>query len=106
MMYWVQKYCLLNRVKRPIPGSDMINTALGEVITLGPIMLATGALVFSDLLSSHGDRNLKFLLHLIAIGIGVLFYLLPFKTIYKMIYSEDEKFVNLNYFESRILLPS
>lgn len=50
-------------------------------------MLALGALVFSDLLSDNGDRNLKFLLHLIAIGISGLFYLLPFKTIYTMIYS-------------------
>jgi len=50
-MYWAQKYSLLNRMKRPIPGSDMINATMGSMITLGPIMLVVGSIVFSDLLS-------------------------------------------------------
>lgn len=49
-------------------------------------MLATGATIFSDILSEHGDRNLKFLLHLIALGIGGFFYLLPFKAIYRIVF--------------------
>lgn len=50
-MYWASKNTLLNRMTRPMPGSDMINEALGSVITLGPIMLAAGAMLFSDILS-------------------------------------------------------
>jgi hypothetical protein len=86
-MYWSQKYSLLNRMKRPVPGSDMVNEAMGSVITFGPIMLAGGNMVFSDYLSEHGEGNLKFLLHLISIGVGVFFYLLPFKLIYRCIFS-------------------
>lgn len=97
-MYWTQKYSLLNRMKRPVPGSDMINVAMSSVITLGPIMLGVGVMVFTDFLSDHGEGNLKFLLHIIAIGIGVFFYLLPFKLIYRCIFSEDEVFLNLSYF--------
>jgi len=76
-------------MKRPVPGSDMINVTMSSVITLGPILLGVGALVFSDILSEHGEGNLKFLLHIISIGIGGFFYLLPFKIIYNCIFSED-----------------
>jgi hypothetical protein len=89
LMYWSQKYSLLNRMKRPVPGSDMVNEAMSSVITFGPIMLAGGNMVFSDYLSAYGQGNLKFLLHLISIGVGVFFYLLPFKLIYRCIFSDD-----------------
>lgn len=87
LMYWVSKYCLLNRSKRPIPGDNTISATVGQIINLGPIMLGLGAFVFTDILSDHGDGSIKFLLHLIAIGIGLILYLLPFQTIYRIIFS-------------------
>ena len=54
-MYWVSKYCLLNRSKRPIPGDNTISATVGQIINLGPIMLGLGAFVFTDILSDHGD---------------------------------------------------
>lgn len=50
MMYWLQKYSLLNRMSRPVPGTDLINTAMSQMINLGPIFFAVGALSWSHIL--------------------------------------------------------
>lgn len=50
MMYWLQKYSLLNRMSRPVPGTDLINTAMSQMINLGPIFFAIGALSWSHIL--------------------------------------------------------
>jgi hypothetical protein len=98
MMYWVQKFSLLRRTKRPIPGADMVNVAVGQIIGLGPIMLALGQLVFSDILSANDTRGYHYLVHFITVLVSVFFYLIPFKIIYRLIYSEDEYFEDFNYF--------
>jgi hypothetical protein len=87
VMYWIQKYCLLRRVKRPIPGSDTINEAVGQIITLGPVMLAVGALIFSDILTDHDFRGFHFLINFISVIISIFFYIFPFKIIYRLLFS-------------------
>lgn len=91
-MYWIQKYSLLNRSKRPIPGSDTVNLAVGQIIILGPTVLAVGQLVFIDILSDHSIQDMSFLVRFITVIITVIFYMIPFKIIYRLIYSEDDVF--------------
>jgi hypothetical protein len=52
-MYWVQKYSLLNRIKRPIPGTDLVNAAIGQLVNLGPLFYAIGALCWSHFLDGY-----------------------------------------------------
>jgi len=80
-MYWAEKYVLLNRSMRSIPGSDMINAAIDQLILLGPIFLALGVATWTNFLSNN-TTNLRFLINMISIAISVLFFILPFNSIY------------------------
>lgn len=51
--YWVIKYNLLNRLKRPVPGTDIISNAMGQFIGLGPIVYELGNLMWSHFLQEH-----------------------------------------------------
>ena len=48
IMYWAQKYSMFNRMQRPVPGTDLINTAMWQIIYLGGILYALGSLVWSN----------------------------------------------------------
>lgn len=53
LMYWLQKYTLLYRMKRPVPGTDLVNTAMSQMINLGPLFFTIGALCWSHLLDGY-----------------------------------------------------
>jgi hypothetical protein len=53
MMYWIHKYSLFNRMKRPVPGTDLVNSAMGQMVALGPIFYALGALSWSHFLEGY-----------------------------------------------------
>jgi len=46
-MYWAQKYSLFNRCKRPIPGNNAVNTAMYQLIYLGPVFYTIGNFCWS-----------------------------------------------------------
>ncbi len=48
MMFWSQKWALFNRMRRPVPGNDLINTAMGQLIFLGPLAYSLGSLTWSN----------------------------------------------------------
>jgi hypothetical protein len=48
LIYWVHKYCLFNRYKRPIPGTDFVNDAIYQIIFLGPLVYSLGSLTWSN----------------------------------------------------------
>lgn len=48
-MYWIQKYCLFNRYRRPVPGTDFVNSAVYRMIMLGPLTYSLGSLTWSNL---------------------------------------------------------
>jgi hypothetical protein len=87
----------LNRNQRPIPGDDTINLVIAQLVTLGPVLFATGLLVFNYVFTANNDTNFNFLLQLISVGLGALFYILPFDTVYRKIFSGDFFFDNLSY---------
>lgn len=46
MIYWVSKYNLLKRSKRPAPGTNIVHNSLIQILYLCPIFFTTGALIW------------------------------------------------------------
>jgi len=44
--YWVDKYCLLNRCKRPIPGSNFVHKTIFHIVGFGGIAFSLGNLTW------------------------------------------------------------
>ena len=78
-MYWVHKYTLIHRAKRPIPGSDLISTAMGQAINLGPLFFALGALCWSQFFDSISTLSyIYFIPNVLAASLALFFLLFPF----------------------------
>jgi hypothetical protein len=48
LMHWVQKYSMFNKMKRPIPGTGLINLAMFQVILFGGVAYSLGSLTWSN----------------------------------------------------------
>lgn len=103
-MYWAQKYSLFNRMRRPVPGTDVIHLTMFQLIYLGGIVYSLGSLTWSNFLPGGAPEN-ALLPNLIALGVSVLTALLPYRAIFTLAF-EDEQTVCLEYQKSRILLSS
>lgn len=80
LMYWVEKYCLFNREKRPVPGTDFINKAVYQVVFLGPLMYSLGSLTWSNF-DPNGIPPEAIIPNLIAVLFSVLLIILPINTL-------------------------
>jgi hypothetical protein len=80
LMYWSQKYCMFNRYRRPVPGTDFVNNAVYRMAMLGPLIYSMGSLTWSNL-SPNGIPQEALLPNLIAIGISLLLLIVPLHTI-------------------------
>ena len=49
-MYWVQKYSMFYRYRRPVPASDFINQAVYQFVHFGPFIFSLGSLTWSNLI--------------------------------------------------------
>ena len=49
-MFWVQKYSVFNRYKRPVPGGSIIDRAMLQFIDFGPIAFSLGNFTWSNFL--------------------------------------------------------
>ena len=83
LFYWIQKYNVLNRIKRPVPGTSFINNAMFQLVSLGPIFYCLGALMWSHFIDSpssvaYGIPNL------VALGFSIAIFLLPFHTLFEI----------------------
>lgn len=47
-MYWTQKYTLLNKMRRPAPGTDLVNVAMFQLILFGSFIYCLGSLTWSN----------------------------------------------------------
>ena len=81
MMYWAQKWALFNRMRRPIPGNDLINTALSQLVFLGPIIYSLGSLTWVNFFP-EGTPKYAVLPNLIALAISVVMWILPLSLIF------------------------
>lgn len=89
IMYWAQKYVLFNRMRRPIPGNDLINTALNQLIFLGPIVYSLGSLTWANFFP-EGTPKYALLPNLIAIGISAFMWIFPLQLIFSCCLKDKE----------------
>lgn len=80
MMYWVQKYCMFYRYKRPVPGTDFVNRAVYQIIFLGPLVYSLGSLTWSNF-DPQGIPKEALLPNLIAAIFSALLVFIPMNTI-------------------------
>ena len=80
LMYWVQKYCLFNRYRRPTPGTEFVNNAVYQIIYLGPILFCVGSLTWGNF-DKDGRQTESLIPNLIALGFAVINYFVPVNTI-------------------------
>jgi len=79
-MFWAQKWALFNRMRRPVPGHDLINTAMAQIIFLGPIVYSLGSLTWSNFFPD-GIPKKAIVPNCIALGISVIMLIFPLNLI-------------------------
>ena len=85
LMYWAEKKDLLGYSKRPNPGTNLLNDAMGQLIYLAPCVLSVSMFVWFSVIreEEHNFSNVTYLSHLIAIWLAAMFFILPFNSIFK-----------------------
>lgn len=87
--YWAQKYTLFNRMKRPVPGTDLINVAMWQLILLGGVMYALGSLCWTNFFPGAIPSD-ALIPNIIAVVIGVILFLFPFTAINRCMFSDED----------------
>lgn len=80
LMYWVEKYCMFYRYKRPVPGTDFVNKTVYQLIFLGPLIYSLGSLTWSNF-DPNGIPREALLPNLLAVLFSVVLLLLPINPI-------------------------
>lgn len=105
MMFWVQKYCMFYRYRRPVPGSDFINQAVWQIIHLGPLLYSLGSLTWANFLPEGFPKN-AIVPNLISLGFSILLVLVPIKSILVGCFFSDQVSKLTLYSENRITFSS
>ena len=79
LMFWVQKYCIFYRYRRPVPSSNFVNKACYQIIMFGPLLYSLGSLTWANFMPG-GVPTSALLPNLIALGFSLLLILLPLDT--------------------------
>jgi hypothetical protein len=80
MMYWVQKYTLFNRMRRPVPGTNIINDTMFQLTIFGAIMFCLGSFTWSNFMEG-GIPKTALLPNLAILGASILIFILPYRAI-------------------------
>ena len=80
MMYWVQKYNIFNRMKRPVPGNNLINNTMFQIIISGGIMFSLGSLTWSNFMD-NGIPKAALIPNLFTLFASIIMFLLPYRAI-------------------------
>lgn len=83
IMYWAQKYSILNRCKRPAPGLNSINTTMYQMIYLGPAFYSIGSFCWSHFFK-HNFIGIA--PNLTAVILSGIIFLIPYKKIMKKLF--------------------
>ena len=106
IMYWAQKYAIFNRMQRPVPGTDLINTAMFQIILAGGIFYSLGSLTWSNFLPGGGPTS-AIAPNIAALVISIVMFFLPYRAIFiKCFEDEDEDDKCLYYQKNRMMLSS
>lgn len=84
MMYWTQKNSLLNRMRRPIPGTDIVNLSMFQLIICGGLFYCLGSLTWSNFLPEGVPKD-AIVPNLIALGVSLLMVIMPYNQILKLL---------------------
>lgn len=106
LMFWVQKYCIFYRYRRPVPSSDFVNKACYQIIMFGPLLYSLGTLTWSSFLPDGFLNSTALIPNLIAVGISVLIVILPLNTIVMGCCFSDKIVKVSKYEEERISFSS
>lgn len=68
-------------MRRPVPGNDLINQAMGQLIFLGPIAYSLGSLTWSNFFP-EGIPKYAIVPNLIATGISFITLIFPLSLIF------------------------
>lgn len=83
-MYWVQKYNLFHRYKRPGKGGRIVNATIVQIISFGPFIFALGNLTWTNIFET-GKFSVMILPNLLAAGIGLIIFFFPYRHTVKKI---------------------
>ena len=86
-MYWSQKNAIFNRMKRPVPGTDVVNVAMFQLIYMGGIFYSLGSLTWANFLPGGIPEN-ALIPNLVALGISIIIALLPYKGIFGLLFED------------------
>lgn len=104
LMYWTQKNSLFNRMRRPIPGTDMVNLSMFQLIICGGVFYCLGSLTWSNFLPG-GIPAQALVPNLIALGVSLLALFMPYNQFLASCLPENLN-INREYSKNRIILPS
>lgn len=89
-MYWAQKYYIFSRCSRPVPGTNLVNTAMFQLIYLGPLFYTIGCFCWSHFFP-EGTPARAFVAHLVSLILSIVIFLLPFETVSKYVFSDKDE---------------
>lgn len=81
-MFWVEKYVLLHRSKRPATNMKVLTSTVQTAMLLGPLIMAIGGLIWVCVYLMD-FTSLKFIAYMVEMGVAVLYFLTPYLTIFK-----------------------
>lgn len=82
--FWTLKYHLFNRCKRPTPGYTSINTAMYQLIFLGPMFYTLGSFCWSHFFQD--EDKIAPTPNIVALIISAVIFVLPYKKVIKVIF--------------------
>ena len=104
--YWAHKHVLFTRSKRPVPGTNLINTVVAQMLGLGGVVMGVGELILVELTTQESLPATKIPI-IVTIVVGVVIFLLPYEWAFRHYVRNSELEEPLSLFdENRILLPS
>lgn len=77
LMYWIEKFTLLKRSRKPIPCNSLINNAMIQFLYAGPLFYSVGSLLWSNFLTEYLHSGS--LPNIIAIIISLIILMIPYR---------------------------
>lgn len=81
LMYWAEKYVLLNRSKRPPVHANALRMTAHTSMLLGPLILGIGGFIWVCILRVD-ISSIAFIAYMTLIGFGGLYFITPFRAIF------------------------
>lgn len=84
LMYLAEKNSLFYKSKRPTPSSAVLDDAIGQLISFSPCVLSLGTFTWFNIIDKDYDNfsSFTYISHLTALGLSLLFFILPFNSIF------------------------